>query len=202
MFDPVKHIEGRALPLPNANVDTDVIIRIERLTGPDRDQVGPWAFEGLRYDSDGRPRPEFPMNNPRWAGAEILVAGENFGCGSSREAAVTAILQAGLRCVIAESFGDIFYSNCFQNGLLPVRLGSDAVRTIMGVAQDAKVVAVDLNAQTVNAEDSSFKFEIDPARKLALLEGLDDMGLTLKSIGEIEAWQSIDREKRPWIWQI
>ena len=202
MFDPVTRIDSRAVPLPIANIDTDIIIRIERLTGPDRDQVGPWAFESLRYDDAGQPRPDFPMNDPRWQGAEIMVAGENFGCGSSREAAVTAILQAGLRCVIAESFGDIFYANCFQNGLLPIRLERADVAALMDAARRQERIAVDLEAQSISAGTRTWRFDIDPTRRTALLEGLDDMGLTMKSIGEIEAWQAQDRKDRPWIWNL
>lgn len=202
MFAPVTRIESRAMPLPVANIDTDIIIRIERLTGPERDHTGPWAFESLRYDDAGRPRPDFPMNDPRWQGAEIMVAGENFGCGSSRENAVTAILQAGLRCVIAESFGDIFYANCFQNGLLPVRLDPAAVADLTRLARAEETFVVDLDRQVVSAGGKNWRFDMDPARRTALLEGLDDIGLTMKSIGDIETWQARDRQQRPWIWAL
>ncbi|WP_208511213.1 3-isopropylmalate dehydratase small subunit, partial [Variovorax paradoxus] len=121
-MQPFTLLRGAAAPLSIDNVDTDLIVRIERLTSLARGELGPWAFEALRFRADGSEDPDFVLNQPRWREAPILVAGRNFGCGSSREGAVWALLARGIRCVIAESFGDIFHANCFQNGVLPIRL--------------------------------------------------------------------------------
>jgi 3-isopropylmalate/(R)-2-methylmalate dehydratase small subunit len=199
-MQPFTTLTGRAAPLPRANIDTDVIIRIERLTGGDPATLGRYAFEALRYGADGSENPEFILNQPSYRGAPILIAGSNFGCGSSREGAVTALMGLGIRCVIADSFGDIFYSNCCQNGLLPVRLGAAEVAALMRQSS-AGEVAVDLAAQIVLGPDgSTFPFEIDPLRREALLEGLDDLGLTLKQMAQVRAWQAADRRARPWAW--
>ena len=193
-------LTGRAAPLPLANIDTDVIIRIERLTGGDPATLGRFAFEALRYGPEGAENPDFVLNRPLYRGAPILVAGANFGCGSSREGAVTALMGLGVRCVIADSFGDIFYSNCCQNGLLPVRLPAAEVAALVRLAS-AGEVTVDLAARTVTAPDgSAFAFEIDPLRREALMEGLDDLGVTLKQMDQVRAWQADDRHARPWAW--
>lgn len=204
VMQPFNVISGRAAPLMMSNVDTDVIIRIERLTAADPAQLGRYALETLRFLQDGAENPACVLNMPRFSTAPILLAGPNFGCGSSREPAVNALMAMGLRCIIAESFGDIFYANCFQNGLLPVRL--DAV-TISSLAVEAETreepFAVDLAKQLVVAPSgSSHAFEIDPIRRVALLEGLDDIGLTLRHAGAIDAWQADDRQNRPWVWNM
>lgn len=203
MFEPVIRITGPAAPLPVANLDTDVIIRIERLTSGEVTGLGPWAFESIRYRPDGTEDPAFPLNDPRWRDARILLAGPNFGCGSSREPAVNAILQAGIRCVIAPDFGDIFHANCFQNGLLPIRMDQAEVTRLMAEAEDGGDVTVDLEACTVASSSGVVRgFAIDRARREALMAGLDDMGLTLRHADDITAWQQSDRARRPWVWTI
>jgi len=182
-----------AVPLAQKNVDTDAIIRIEHCTGTPKEALGPYAFEMARRD------PGFVLNQPRYRGAQILVAGEFFGTGSSREMAVWALAGMGLRCVIAPSFGQIFYGNCLQNGLLPVVLPAPAVERLLAqaAAPDAAPFTVDLERQIVNGEH---RFEIGARRKRMLLEGLDEIGLTLALEPKIAAFQSADRARRPWIY--
>ncbi len=194
-MQPFDTVTGRAVHLAQANLDTDVIIRIERLTSGQ--PLGPYAFEALRYRPDGSENPDFPFHQPGCRGAPILIAGPNFGCGSSREGAVTALLAMGLRCVIADSFGDIFYGNCFQNGLLPIRLAPTEIAALAGD------LTVDLRAGTITAPSGRIvTFELDALRRTALLEGLDDIGLTLKHRAAIAAWQQHDRATRPWVWPV
>lgn len=188
--------------LPLSNIDTDVIIRIERLTQGDQTKLGHYAFEALRYRADGSENPDFPLNQARWRDAPILLAGPNFGCGSSREGAVVALAQKGIRVIIAASFGDIFYSNCFQNGVLPIRLPETQVQALMALAeQTVAPFTVDLQRQLViDSEGGEYAFEIDPMRREALLAGLDDIGLTLRDAETISAWQIADRSRRGWVW--
>ena len=196
-MEPFTTLTGRAAPLLLANVDTDVIIRIERLTAPDQSTLGHWAFETLRYLPDGSEQPDFVFNQPRYRGAPILLAGPNFGCGSSREGAVTAIQQMGVRCIIAPSFGDIFFSNCFQNGVLAIRLPET---DIAGLAARDGTLTIDLDHQLVLAGNQTHAFDIDPTRRESLQTGLDDIGLTLRQMPDIRAFQAADRERRPWVW--
>ena len=199
-MQPFTRITGPAAPLLRANIDTDVIIRIERLTSVPREQLGRYAFEALRYRMDGSEDPDFALN---FRSAPILIAGENFGCGSSREGAVWALMAAGLRCVIAESFGDIFYNNCFQNGMLPVVLPAATVAQLAGEAAIGSPFTVDLVEQMIlTPQGAAITFDIDAQRRQALLEGFDDISLTLKRLPEIVAWQSHDRVSRPWIWNL
>ena len=188
-----------AAPLPRKNVDTDTIIRIERCTGTPREEIGRWAFEALRYLPGGAENPEFVFNQSRYRGAQIMVCGENFGTGSSRETAVWALAGMGVRCVIAPSFGDIFFSNCFQNGLLAIRLPQETVAALGKLAADPATAnfTVDLEKQTING---TIPFEIEPRRKKMLLEGLDEIGLTLAMEPKIAAFQASDRQRRPWIY--
>jgi 3-isopropylmalate/(R)-2-methylmalate dehydratase small subunit len=191
-------ITGPAAHLPQANVDTDVIIRIERLTGGA--DLGRYAFEALRYLPDGSPNPDCVFNDPRFSDAPILLAGRNFGCGSSREGAVTALMAMGLRCVIAPSFGDIFFANCFRNGLLPIVLPEDTVKRLAAASGTGDFM-VDLEARLVRAPSGdTTAFAVDALRRQGLLEGLDEIGLTLKDGSEIAAWQTADRVNRPWVW--
>ena len=198
-MQPFVTVTGVAAPLMQANVDTDVIIRIERLTeGAD---LGHYALEALRYLPDGAPNPNCVLNQPRFRSAPILLAGRNFGCGSSREGAVTALMGMGVRCVIAPSFGDIFHANCFRNGLLPVELAEDAIEKLAAQSHDGDFT-VDLTRQVVVAPSREVTaFSIDPLQRDALLEGLDEIGLTLKSADEINAWQNADQKSRPWVWR-
>jgi 3-isopropylmalate/(R)-2-methylmalate dehydratase small subunit len=201
---PFTQVSGIAAPLMTANIDTDVIIRIERLADMSRDNLGKYAFEALRYSPEGTENPGFILNQEGFRGSPILIAGANFGCGSSREGAVSAILALGIRCVISSSFGDIFYGNCFQNGLLPAIVGEDDIASLAREAMSSrKPTTVDLVRRIViSPEGVEMPFAIDALRRQALLEGLDDIGLTLKSSSEIDAWQAEDRKRRPWIWSL
>jgi len=192
-MQPFTRIVGPAAPLLRRDIDTDVIIRIERLTELPRAALGPYALETLRG-------PDFILDQPAFRGAPILLAGANFGCGSSREAAVWALAGAGLRCIIAPSFGDIFFSNCFQNAMLPVVLPEQTVTLLAEQAKDGAAVAVDLQANCVIAPDgTSFRFTLDPIRREMLLEGTDELGLTLRCADEITDWQRTDARCRPWV---
>lgn len=204
MFDPLSLVEGVAAPLPLANIDTDVIIRIERLTTGNPAEIGRFAFEALRYLPDGSDNPDFILNRPGYRDAPILLVGPNFGCGSSREPAVTALLRCGIRAVVSHGFGDIFYANCFQNGMLPVRLPEEQVLALMAQAETAPAVfSVDLLACEVRGPGGVvYPFTIDPQRRDALLAGLDDIGLTLRDADAIAHWQADDLIERPWIWEI
>jgi len=187
-----------AAPFPRDNVDTDTIIRIERCTGTPKEELGRYAFEMARYLPDGADNPDFVLNQPRYRGAQILVCGEFFGTGSSREMAVWALAGMGIRCLIAPSFGQIFYGNCFQNGVLPITLPPATAAALMRQASDpaAGPFSVDLGRQTINGD---IGFEIGVRRRKMLLEGLDEIALTLAMDAKIAAYQTADRERRPWI---
>jgi 3-isopropylmalate/(R)-2-methylmalate dehydratase small subunit len=189
-------LTATAAPMPQKNVDTDFIIRVERCTGTPRDQIGNFAFEMARFLPGGAENPEFVLNQPQYRGAKILVCGEFFGTGSSREMAVWAIAGMGIRCVIAPSFGQIFYGNCFQNGLLPIVLPAATVEQLMKDTA-AGPFTIDLEKQTINGK---IPFEVSARRKKMLLEGLDELGLTLKMEPKIAAFEKADRAKRPWIY--
>jgi 3-isopropylmalate/(R)-2-methylmalate dehydratase small subunit len=198
-------VTGPAVPLMMANVDTDVIIPIQRLVGTGRDGLGPYAFERLRYRADGSDNPDFLANRQLYRGSPIMLAAENFGCGSSREGAVWALMGMGVRCVIAPSFGDIFFANCFQNGLLPVRLPIEAIRRI---AEDTEAspgnarTTVDLARQLViTPRGEEIPFAVDARKKKAMLHGLDDIALTLQHAQAIAAWRERDRASRAWAWE-
>jgi 3-isopropylmalate/(R)-2-methylmalate dehydratase small subunit len=194
-------LTGRAAPFPQAKIDTDFIIRIERCTGTPKEELGRYAFEAARYRPDGSDDPAFVLNQPRYRGAPILVCGELFGTGSSREMAVWALAGLGLRCLIAPSFGEIFRGNCFQNGVLPVTLPAATVDALMRLAADPATpdFVVDLERQTVNG---TIAFEIGARRRKMLLEGLDELALTLQSEAKIAAFQAADRARRPWIYAL
>lgn len=195
-------LRGAAVPLLRANVDTDLIIRIDRLTTLRPHELGPFALEALRRRADGSLDPGFVLNQPAFRAAPILLAGANFGCGSSREAAVWALKAMGLRCVIAPSFGDIFFGNCFQNGMLPIRLPMDAVQALAAQCSGGAAMQVDLCATTVTAPDGTvWTFDIDAMRREGLLRGLDPIDLTLEDDALIRQWQAADRVRRPWVWQ-
>lgn len=199
-----------AAPFPQANVDTDRIIRIERCARTPRAEMGRWAFELERFDAQGAERPDFVLHRAPFRGAQILVADDNFGCGSSREQAVWAVDGLGIRCVIAPSFGEIFRNNCVQNGVLPVVLPMATVKALLATLASATpeapaqaTMSVDLHAQTVTLPDgSTARFDIAPLQREALLEGLDPIALTLKRVDLIEAFQARQRQTRPWVWEI
>lgn len=196
---PFFNVTGPAAPLLAANVDTDVIIPIQALVGTGKDGLGEQAFARLRFRTDGSENPEFLLNQKPWRGTPILLAGENFGCGSSREGAVWALMGMGVRCVIAPSFGDIFHANCFQNGLLPVRLPLDAIRRIAALSGANGLTTVDLERRVVIAPDGeAIRFEVDPRKREALLEGLDDISLTLRHAEAIATFRDRAQSERPW----
>jgi 3-isopropylmalate/(R)-2-methylmalate dehydratase small subunit len=198
-----------AAPYPFANVDTDRIIRIERCARTPREEMGLWAFEMERFHPDGSERDTFVLNRPPFRGAGILVADENFGCGSSREMAVWAVAGMGIRCVIAPSFGEIFFGNCFQNGVLPIRLPAAVVAQFHAKLAEATpgtpdraTLTVDLQQQVIATPwGEPVRFEVEPLRREALLEGLDPIGVTLKRAAAIDAFQARQRSARPWVWQ-
>jgi 3-isopropylmalate dehydratase/3-isopropylmalate/(R)-2-methylmalate dehydratase small subunit len=198
---PFTDLHARAVALDIANLDTDQIIPKQFLKTVEREGLGKGLFYDLRFEADGRPKPGFVLDDPAFAGAAILIAGDNFGCGSSREHAPWALLDFGLRCVIAPSFADIFYNNCFQNGLLPVALPEDKVRALMAEAKGGNhVFSVDLASQTVTAPSGqTYRFEIDPARKEKLLQGLDSIGETLRRGPDIDAYESRHAMSEPWL---
>jgi 3-isopropylmalate/(R)-2-methylmalate dehydratase small subunit len=185
-------LTGVAAPLPMINVDTDAIIPKQFLKTIKRTGLGQYLLYELRYDERGKEKPDFVLNRPAYRKAQILVAGENFGCGSSREHAPWALMDFGIRCVIAPSFADIFYNNCFQNGILPIKLPQEDVDKLMDDASRGAnaTITIDLDKQEIRGPDGGcIKFDIDPFRKRCLLEGLDNIGLTMeheKAIGEFE----------------
>ncbi|WP_244817417.1 3-isopropylmalate dehydratase small subunit [Caballeronia sp. Lep1P3] len=195
-------IVGPAAPLLRDNVDTDLIIRIERISQLVRGQLGLYLLETLRYRGDGPSsgeRDDFVLNQPRFRHACTLLGGQNFGCGSSREMAVWALEEAGIRCVIAPSFGDIFYNNCLQNGLLPVRLNAGDIRCIADAARDGANVEVDLRALEIRAPGlETIAFEFDRARQQALLQGLDEIDETRRMSAEIARFRHADKQARGW----
>jgi 3-isopropylmalate/(R)-2-methylmalate dehydratase small subunit len=200
---------GIAAPLPRANVNTDVLIRIERLIYIPRGQLGPHCFEAWRYRADGSEDPEFVLNRPAYRGATILLAGANFGCGSSREAAVWSLAEMGYRSIIAPSFGDIFFNNCFQNGMLPIVLSAATVAELTKEAEcnadDAaagRTFTIDLEQQVIMAPSGArVAFKVDAAKRRALLEGLEEIQMTLAREAEIAGFQADDRRRRPWIYR-
>ena len=201
-MDKFTTVAGVAAPLMAANIDTDTIIRIERLTGLTPEAMGEWAFETLRYRPDGSENPDFVLNQEPFREAPILLVGDNFGCGSSREGAVWALKFTGIRTVVASSFGDIFANNCFQNGMLPVVLPADQIERLAEQCAGGNArVTVDLERQVVvSPHGEEMPFRIDAIRRAALLEGLDEIGLTLKHQDAIAAFRDRDRIERPWVW--
>lgn len=191
---------GVAAPYPRPNVDTDVIIRIEKLITLGRTELGDDCFAAVRYRPDGSEDPDFVLNQAPFRGASILLAGRNFGCGSSREGAVWALQCIGIRCVVAPSFGGIFYNNCFQNGVLPIVLDEATLEALMRCADGGRFT-VDLEACTVTTPDGNRSgFKVPPLRRRQLLQGLDAIGVTKLRDDEIFAFQARDREARPWAW--
>ena len=196
------NLSGVAAPMPLVNIDTDMIIPKQFLKTIKRSGLGVNLFDEMRFDDDGNEIADFVLNKPAYREAEILVAGDNFGCGSSREHAPWALLDFGIRCVISTSFADIFYNNCFKNGILPVVLPREQVEFLMGEAEKGANarIEVDLEAQTVTASDGNeFSFDVDPFKKHCLLNGLDDIGLTLEKTSSIDAFEISAASARPWV---
>jgi 3-isopropylmalate/(R)-2-methylmalate dehydratase small subunit len=205
MPKPFNKLTAIAAPIMRSNIDTDVIIRIERLVGNSvRGTLGKWAFGSLRYLADGSENPEFILNREPYRHAEILVTGPNFGCGSSREGAVWSLQEMGIRAIIGSGFGDIFFANCFQNGILPVAVDKaivDGLAAEIEATQGAGRISIDLEVQTITSPSGQrHSFEIDPRRREGLLQGLDEVALTLQRDNEIVAFQAADRVARPWIY--
>ena len=197
-FDTLK---GPAAPLNMVNVDTDAIIPKQFLKTIERTGLGKYLFNDLRFTPEGAEKPEFVLNKPAYRHSQILVAGENFGCGSSREHAPWSLLDFGIRCVIAPSYADIFYNNCFKNGILPVVLPKEQVEELMKDAEAGLELTIDLAKQTVTGGNrKEYKFDIDPFRKKCLLNGLDDIGLTLEKEKTISTFEDAQKSKQPWLY--
>ncbi|HYM32933.1 MAG TPA: 3-isopropylmalate dehydratase small subunit [Candidatus Cybelea sp.] len=195
---------GVAAPLPMVNVDTDMIIPKQFLKTIKRTGLGKHLFEEMRYTLDGKEKPDFVLNQPAWRKASILVAGANFGCGSSREHAPWALLDFGIRCVISTSFADIFYNNCFKNGILPIALPQADVDKLLDDARRGAnaTVTIDLEKQEIRGPDGGcVKFDIDPFRKQCLLEGLDEIGLTMKKAPQIADFEAKQQASQPWLYR-
>ena len=195
-------LTGTAAPLPMMNVDTDQIIPKQFLRTIKRTGLAEGLFYDLRFDEAGQPKTGFVLDQPAYQDTKILVTGENFGCGSSREHAPWAILDAGIRCVIAPSFGDIFYNNCFKNGILPIQLPKEQVELLMDDAERGAnaVVGIDLEKQEITGPDGgTIHFEIDAFRKHCLLNGLDDIGQTLNKAPRIDDYEAKRKHQQPWL---
>ena len=201
-MDKFTHLTGVAASLPIINIDTDMIIPKQYLKTIKRTGLGSALFSEMRYKEDGSENPDFVLNKPAYRQAKIIVAGDNFGCGSSREHAPWALLDFGIRCVISTSFADIFYNNCFKNGILPIVVTPEQLALLQDDAERGSnaTITVDLEAQTIQGPDGgTVHFDIDPARKQVLLEGLDDIATTLKESAEIATYESKISNQRPWI---
>jgi 3-isopropylmalate/(R)-2-methylmalate dehydratase small subunit len=200
-MDKFTTLEGIAAPLQMINVDTDMIIPKQYLKTIKRTGLGSGLFSEKRYRDDGSENPDFVLNKPAYRKAKILVAGDNFGCGSSREHAPWALLDFGIRCVISTSFGDIFYNNCFKNGILPIKVPQEELDKLFDDAERGAnaTLTVDLASQEIRGPDGGMiKFEIDAHRKDCLLNGLDDIGLTLKKKAKISSFEEKAKAARPW----
>jgi 3-isopropylmalate/(R)-2-methylmalate dehydratase small subunit len=199
-MEPFRQLTARACPIALANIDTDQILPARFIRTPRAQSHAPFLFYDMRFDEEGWPRPDFPLNRPQWVDARIIVARRNFGAGSSRESAVYALADYGISCIIAPSFGDIFASNAVNNGLLPARVSeAEAEELIAALEHGIAEVAVDLEAQTIRAGNHSIAFAIDPVWRMKLLTGWDDLDLTISYRAEIEAFAARDAERRPWV---
>jgi len=201
-MEPFKKLDGVAAPLPMINVDTDMIIPKQFLKTTKRTGLGKALFHELRTRADGSENPDFVLNKPAYRAAKILVTGANFGCGSSREHAPWALLDSGIRCVIAPGFAEIFYNNCFKNGILPIVLPQEDVDKLMDDAERGSnaVISVDLERQEIRGPDGGrVKFEVDRFRKQCLLNGWDDIGLTMRRETKISEFEHHQKVQSPWL---
>ena len=197
-------LTGVAAPMDAINIDTDQIIPKLHLRTIKRTGLGKVVFDDLRFNPDGTEKPGFVLNQEPYRNAEILVAGDNFGCGSSREHAPWALLDFGIRCIISTSFADIFYNNCFKNGILPVAVRAEELEALMADASDREnpVLTVDLRAQEITRPNgATLRFRIDDFRRACLLDGLDDIGLTMQKMDRIDAFEAAQREQQPWLYR-
>ncbi|KAB6716718.1 MULTISPECIES: 3-isopropylmalate dehydratase small subunit [Roseobacteraceae] len=195
-------ITGIAAPMPLVNIDTDMIIPKNFLKTIKRSGLGVNLFDEMRYDDDRNEIPDFVLNKPQYREAQVIVAGDNFGCGSSREHAPWALADFGIKCIISTSFADIFYNNSFKNGILPIVMPQEVVDVLMSDAEKGANarMTVDLEAQTVTTSDGQeFPFEVDAFKKHCLLEGLDDIGLTMANVKDIDAYEAKMAQERPWV---
>jgi len=195
-------LTGVAAPLPVVNIDTDMIIPKDYLKTIKRTGLGKGLFAEARYNEDGSENPDFVLNQPAWRNASILIAGDNFGCGSSREHAPWALLDFGIRCVISTSFADIFYNNCFKNGILPIVVSQEDLDKLMDDARRGAnaTVSIDLEEQEIRGPDGGvIKFDIDAFKKHCLLNGLDDIGLTLEKASAIDSYETRASDNHPWL---
>ena len=199
-MDKFIRLTATACPLDVANLNTDQLIPARFLKLPRAAGLAVALLRDLRFDADGRERPDFPLNRPAWREAKIIVGARNFGCGSSREAAVYALYDYGIRCVIAPSFGDIFGGNAVQNGLLTAIVSDDEAATLMGLLGETpgRALTVDLEQQMIQCDNQSFRFAIDPVRRTRLLNGWDNIALTESYMDKIAAFKIADRARRPW----
>ncbi|MDE0765667.1 MAG: 3-isopropylmalate dehydratase small subunit [Amylibacter sp.] len=196
------NVSGVAAPMPLVNIDTDMIIPKQFLKTIKRSGLGVNLFDEMRYNLDGSEISDFVLNKPAYRNAEIIVAGENFGCGSSREHAPWALKDFGISVVISESYADIFYSNCFKNGILPIMLSKEAIDVLMEDASKGENarISVDLESQTVSATDGTeYRFEVDAFKKHCLMNGLDDIGLTFQKIDAVDAYEKAQIKTKPWL---
>ena len=194
-------LTGVAAPMPIVNIDTDMIIPKQYLKTIARTGLGKGLFSEMRYKDDGTENPDFVLNKPAYRNAQIIVAEDNFGCGSSREHAPWALLDYGIRCVISTSFADIFYNNCFKNGILPIKVSKEDLAKLMDDAERGSnaTLTIDLASQEIRGPDGGVvKFDIDAHRKHCLMEGLDDIGLTMVKADKIAAFEQKDASERPW----
>ena len=201
-MDKFTTLDGVAAPLKMINVDTDMIIPKQFLKTIKRTGLGKALFYEMRFTADGKENPDFVLNKPAYRNAKILVAGDNFGCGSSREHAPWALLDFGIRCVISTSFGDIFYNNCFKNGILPIRVTQDDLDKLFDDAERGAnaTLSIDLGKQEIRGPDGGMiRFNIDPFRKHCLMNGLDDIGLTMEKQSDIDNFERSQAERRPWL---
>lgn len=201
-MDAFKEVTGVAAPMPLVNIDTDMIIPKQFLKTIKRTGLGANLFDEMRFDRDGNEIEDFVLNQPAYRNAQILVAGDNFGCGSSREHAPWALLDFGIRVVVSTSFADIFYNNCFKNGILPIVLPQEDVDKLMDDANRGAnaILSVNLEEQTITGPDGgSISFDVDPFRKHCLLNGLDDIGLTMEKASAIDAFEAKAAGERPWL---
>ena len=201
-MDKFTQLTGVAAPLPIVNVDTDMIIPKDYLKTIKRTGLAEGLFAEMRLNEDGSAPPDFVLNKPAYREATILVAGDNFGCGSSREHAPWALLDRGIRCVISTSFADIFYNNCFKNGILPVQVSEDELEQLMDDANRGSnaVLTVDLESQTITGPDGgTISFDLDAFKKHCLINGLDDIGLTMEKVDSIQTYENGLSDNRPWV---
>lgn len=195
-------LSGVAAPMNMINIDTDMIIPKNFLKTIKRSGLGQNLFDEMRYDRDGNENPDFVLNKPAYRKAKIIVAGDNFGCGSSREHAPWALLDFGIRCVISSSFADIFYNNCFKNGILPIKVTKEQLDDLMDDAERGSnsTLSIDLESQTIQGPDGGeVKFEIDHFKKHLLLNGLDDIGLTLQKSDKVDSFEKQQNASQPWL---